>query len=74
MLKNISAALAALGASMADVVAITLHIPNRADVDRVSDIISANFEGIKPTATVLCTPLASEKLKIEMQVTALQRK
>ena len=74
MLKNISSALAPLGASMADVVAITLHIPNRADVERVSDIISANFEGIKPTATIVCTPLASEALKIEMQVMALQRK
>lgn len=73
MLKNIGAALAPLGATMADVVAMTLHIPNRADVERVSAIISANFEGIKPTATIVCTPLASEALKVEMQVTAVTR-
>lgn len=69
-LQNIERALGAVGATLADVVRIVQHIPNRADKDKVTSVIGRVFKGIDPASTTICTPLASDIYKVELEVTA----
>jgi enamine deaminase RidA (YjgF/YER057c/UK114 family) len=69
-LRNIEGALASVGATLADVVKIVQHIPDRADKDKVGEVIGRVFKGIDPASTTLCTPLASDIYKVELEVTA----
>ncbi|WP_395449066.1 Rid family hydrolase [Aminobacter sp. UC22_36] len=70
MVANITNVLAKAGASPKDIVRIVMHCPNASDLPKVRETISGFFADIRPTATVVCTPLASAALKIEMEVTA----
>lgn len=69
-LQNVERALAAVGATLADVVRLITRIPNVEDKDKVSEVIGRSFRGIDPAATMICTPLASEIYKVEIEVTA----
>ncbi|MBD8493496.1 RidA family protein [Pseudomonas syringae] len=67
---NIEAALAAVEASLADVVCSRVFIQDPADVPQVMDIIGQKFRGIDPASTVTCPPLGSTVYKVELEVTA----
>lgn len=68
-LANISGALAAVDASLADVVATRVFVPNSADWDAVIDVLGEHFRGIDPTSTFTASPLAGAYL-VEIEVTA----
>jgi enamine deaminase RidA (YjgF/YER057c/UK114 family) len=70
MFRNIEGALAALGASLADVVRARVAVPNPADMPAVMAVFAEKFRGIEPVGTFTCTPLAGPEYKVEMEVTA----
>lgn len=67
---NIEAALAAVGASLADVVASRVFIQDPADTDAVMTIVGQKYRGVDPASTVTCPPLGSTVYKVEIEVTA----
>ncbi|MBN9444492.1 MAG: RidA family protein [Bosea sp.] len=72
--RNIEGALAAVGASLKDVVAIKVFVPDIADMDEVNEVVGARFRGIDPANTTTCTPLGQPELKVEFEVTAYKRR
>jgi len=69
-LQNIERALASVGATLADVVKLVRHVPNREDGQKVGEVIGRVFKGIDPASTHVCTPLASDLYKVELEVIA----
>lgn len=67
---NIEQALAAVDASLADVVMSRVFIQDPQDVPTVMAIIGDKFHGINPASTVTCPPLGSTVYKVELEVTA----
>lgn len=67
---NIESALAAVDASLADVICSRVFIQEPADVPRVMEAIGEKFRGIDPATTVTCPPLGSTVYKVELEVTA----
>lgn len=67
---NIEAALAAVGAELADVVASRVFIQNPEDTLAVMTAVGEKFRGIDPASTVTCPPLGSSVYKVEIEVTA----
>lgn len=67
---NLEAALAAVDASLADVVRSRVLIPRLEDVHPVLELVGEKFRGIDPVSTVTCTPLAGEEYLFEIEVTA----
>lgn len=70
VLRNIEAALFAVGASLADVVAARVFVQFREDVDAVMAAYAERMRGINPTLTLTCPPLGSDEYKVEIEVTA----
>ena len=67
---NIERALAAVDASLGDIVTSKVFIQNPDDVSAVMEHIGSKFKGIDPTTTVTCPPLGSSIYKVELEVTA----
>ncbi|MNG55536.1 Enamine/imine deaminase [compost metagenome] len=67
---NIELALAAVNASLADVVFSRVFVQDPQDVATVMEIVGAKFRGINPATTVTCPPLGSTIYKMELEVTA----
>lgn len=67
---NIESALAAVSASLADVVFSRVFIQDPQHVQAVMDFIGNKFRGIDPATTVTCPPLGSTVYKVELEVTA----
>ncbi|MBL8588173.1 MAG: RidA family protein [Methylobacteriaceae bacterium] len=72
--RNIEAALAAVGLTLKDVVAIRCHVPDPAETGLVGRFLGDRFRGIDPAATMICTPLAHHEMKVEFEVTAYRRR
>ena len=72
--RNIEGALAAVGASLRDVVAVKVFVPDIADMAAVGEIVGQKFRGIDPANTTTCTPLGQPELKVEFEVTAYRRR
>lgn len=68
--ENIESALAAVGATLADVVFSRVFIQVPADTAAVMEIVGQKFRGINPATTVTCPPLGSDIYKVELEVTA----
>lgn len=68
--RNISAALANAGASLADVVRITYILPNAADFPQCWPVLRRHLGEIRPAATMLAAGLVDPRMKIEIEVTA----
>lgn len=68
--RNIERALAAVDASLADVVMSRVFIQDPADTASVMEFIGSKFRGIDPATTVTCPPLGSTVYKVELEVTA----
>lgn len=67
---NVEKALAALGASLADVVMSRVFIQDPADTNDVMAFVGTKFRGVDPATTVTSPPLASTSYKVELEVTA----
>ncbi|GGB84430.1 RidA family protein [Marinobacterium sp. D7] len=68
--NNIERALAAVDASLADVIMSRVFIQNPDDTPAVMEFIGTKFRGINPATTVTCPPLGSTVYKVELEVTA----
>jgi enamine deaminase RidA (YjgF/YER057c/UK114 family) len=68
--SNIEVALAAVDATLADVVCSRVFIQNPADVARVMTLVGEKFRGIDPASTVTCPPLGSTVYQVEIEVIA----
>lgn len=67
---NIEGALAAVGATLADVVRSRVVIPNATDAPAVMAFVGEKFRGIDPASTVTCPPLGGPDYRVEIEVTA----
>ena len=72
-LVNIDAALQEAGATAADVVRVTYYVPNPDDFEPCWPALRRYFGDARPAATMLVVGLADDKMKIEIEVTALKR-
>ena len=69
---NIQNTLKEADSSLKDVVRITYILQNRNDFKKCWPILKKHLKNIKPAATMFSAQLAEEKMKIEIQVTALK--
>jgi enamine deaminase RidA (YjgF/YER057c/UK114 family) len=72
-LRNISTALAAVGADLEDVLRIRVFVTESDHVWPVSEVLRATFTGWRPANTTLVIGLAEPALKVELEVTAKRR-
>jgi enamine deaminase RidA (YjgF/YER057c/UK114 family) len=72
-LATIAAALQEGGFSLADVVRARYYVTDRAFVQKVFPILGEHFGDIRPAATMIVCELNEPEMKIEIEVTALQR-
>jgi enamine deaminase RidA (YjgF/YER057c/UK114 family) len=73
-LDIIERALREAGAGVLDVVRARIYVPDRADVPAVSAVIAQRLGPARATNTTVCTPLAVEHARVEIEVTALRRR
>ncbi len=67
---NIERALAAVNATLADVVMSRVFIQDPAETHTVMQFIGTKFRGVNPATTVTSPPLGSAEYKVEIEVTA----
>lgn len=72
-LKNIIQALEQADASLADVVRVHYILPNAKDFEACWPVLQKYFGEVLPAATMFSAGLADEKMKIEIEVTALRQ-
>nr|WP_322623410.1 RidA family protein [uncultured Flavobacterium sp.] len=72
-LKNIIRALEQADASLADVVRVHYILPNAKDFEACWPVLQKYFGEVLPAATMFSAGLADEKMKIEIEVTALRQ-
>ena len=72
-LRNIAAALAEAGATLADVVRVKYYVPDAADWPRIVPVLGEAFGTVRPAATALICGLIDPRMKIEIEVTARRR-
>jgi enamine deaminase RidA (YjgF/YER057c/UK114 family) len=68
--RNIAAALAEAGVTLADVVRVRYYVPNPADWQAIVPILGEVFGTIRPAATALICRLVDPRMKIEIEATA----
>ncbi len=71
-LINIKNTLEQAGASLADVVRVTYILPDAHEFEHCWPVLKKYFGEIRPAATMFSAALADDKMKIEIQVTALK--
>lgn len=72
--RNIEAALAQAGASLQDVVRATFIVPSRADWEPCWPVIRKHFGETRPASTMFHADLQTDKMRIEIEVTARLRR
>jgi enamine deaminase RidA (YjgF/YER057c/UK114 family) len=72
-LRNIEAALAQAGASMADVVRVHYILPDRNDFAACWPTLKKYFSDVRPAATMIQAGLSDARMLIEIEVTARRR-
>lgn len=71
-LKNIQAALAQAGSSLADVVRVHYILPDASTFPECWPVLRQYLGTIRPAATMFEAKLADQRMKIEIEVTALR--
>lgn len=71
-LRNIQAALAEAGASLADVVRVRYLLPEASDFEATWPALQQALGDVRPAATMMVVGLADPAMKIEIEVTALR--
>ncbi len=69
-LDTIETALSQARSGLADVVRVRVYVPDRDDVMPVSEVLRRRFGNNRPANTTLCSALAVEGAKVELEVTA----
>jgi enamine deaminase RidA (YjgF/YER057c/UK114 family) len=69
-LRNIEAALAAAGASLADVVRVHYILPDAGEFESCWPVLRRYFGEIRPAATMWSAGLVDPRMRIEIEVTA----
>ncbi len=69
-MRNIEAALAEAGATLADIVRVHYYLPDLADWPKIVPVLGEAFGAIRPAATALVCGLVDPRMKIEIEVTA----
>jgi enamine deaminase RidA (YjgF/YER057c/UK114 family) len=69
-LRNIQAALAEAGASLADVVRVTYVLPKAEEFRDCWPVLRKYFEDIRPAAMMISAGLSDPRMRIEIEVTA----
>jgi enamine deaminase RidA (YjgF/YER057c/UK114 family) len=72
-LKNIAEALFKAGVTMEDVVRVLYILPRREDFEKCKPVLAKYFGEIRPAATMIQAGLLEERIKIEIEVTALRQ-
>ncbi len=72
-LDTIERALAEVPATLADVVRVRVYVPDRSDVAAVSAVVKRRLGVARAANTTVCSPLAVEEAKVEIEVTAMRR-
>jgi enamine deaminase RidA (YjgF/YER057c/UK114 family) len=70
VVRNIEAALAEAGCTLADVVRVRYLLPDRADFEPCWPTLRAAFGPVPPAATMLVCGLADPAMRIEIEVDA----
>jgi enamine deaminase RidA (YjgF/YER057c/UK114 family) len=73
-LKNIAAALAQAGASLADVVRMTYVLPDASAFPQCWPVLRKYFGEVRPAAMMISAGLADPRMKIEIEVTAMKQR
>ena len=68
--RNIAAALASAGATLADVVRVTYILPDATEFSRCWPVLRKYLGEVRPAATMLAAGLIDPRMRIEIQVTA----
>jgi enamine deaminase RidA (YjgF/YER057c/UK114 family) len=71
--KNIENALTKAGSRFEDVVRVQYILADTLEWEKCWPIFKKYFGEIKPACTVICAKLTNEKLKIEIEVTAVKQ-
>jgi enamine deaminase RidA (YjgF/YER057c/UK114 family) len=71
-LDIIERALRDAGAALRDVVRVRAFVPDRADVEAVSGVLERRLGAARAANTTVCSPLAVDEAKVEIEVTALK--
>ena len=72
-LKNIEAVLQQAGSSLKDVVRVTYVLPNGGEFEQCWPVLRTYFGEVRPAAMMISAGLADPRMKIEIEVTALNR-
>jgi len=70
-IRNVEAALAAAGCSMADAVRVRYLLPNREDFEPCWPVLRRTFAHSRPAATMQVCGLSDPRMKIEIEVDAI---
>jgi len=71
-IKNIEKALQEADASLVDIVRLTYILPQADEFERCWPVLKKYFGGIRPAATMISAGLADDKMKIEIEATAVK--
>jgi enamine deaminase RidA (YjgF/YER057c/UK114 family) len=69
-LRNIEAALAEAGCTLADVVRVRYLLPDRADFEPCWPVLRRAFAEVRPAATMMVCGLSDPRMKIEIEACA----
>ena len=72
-IKNIQAALNEANAGLGDIVRVMYILPDAREFPECWPILRKYFGEIRPAATMISAGLSDDRMKIEIQVTALRR-
>ncbi|GIF74935.1 RidA family protein [Asanoa siamensis] len=72
-IRNVEAALAEAGCTLADVVRVRYLLPDRADFEPCWPTLRAAFGEVRPAATMLVCGLAEPAMRFEIEVDARRR-
>lgn len=72
-LRNVAWALAQAGAGFDDVVRVRYLLPRREDFEQCWPVLRAHLGTARPAATMQVCGLADERMRFEIEVTALRR-
>lgn len=72
-LDIIAAALVAAGSGLGDVRRVRVYVPDPGDVPVVSQVLKERLGAVRPANTTICSPLAVQHARVELEVTARRR-
>ena len=72
-LRNIESTLKEAEFSLKDIVRVTYILPDKSEFEKCWPVLRKYLGDIKPAATMISAGLATDEMKIEIEVTALKR-